>query len=403
MNRTMWKRYERGRSKYLEIRALELLSTAMGSAQPFHSLTFPAADGDGQDELDGLLMLDHYLFLVECKAGGFTPPARRGAPKRMIHDLEKLVADAHSQALKARRYISTADSPTFVAEDGTAVTIDKSRFDRIFLVTVTLEPLDPFTPVLHRVADLGIFEEEDLPWAIYLLDLRVISELIEYPAQLIHYLDRRLRLHEAKDVEADDELDWFGHYMHEGLSLEDLRAWPGDKIQLLTYTTDMDDYFLHQAGERATPASKPAQPIPKKLRQVIEEVEREKGEGYVDVVCRLLDMGSDARKKFVKSLDKIRQRSRQDGGDHNFSMFFSGVKFGLTVFSGLNTPPDELVQRLQNYCIAKKYQTKMDMWLGLGSHLSCPGLVHAWVMSAEPWRFDAQMEELVGKFFPGGT
>jgi hypothetical protein len=321
----------------------------------------------------------------------------------MIHDLEKLVADAHSQALKARRYISTAGSPRFVAEDGTAVTIDKSRFDRIFLVTVTLEPLDPFTPVLHRVADLGIFEEEDLPWAIYLLDLRVISELIEYPAQLIHYLDRRLRLHEAKDVEADDELDWFGHYMHEGLSLEDLQAWPGDKMQLLTYTTDMDDYFLHQAGERATPAPKPAQPIPKKLRQVIEEVEREKGEGYVDVVCRLLDMGSDARKRFVKSLDKIRQRSRQDGEDHNFTMFFSGVKFGLTVFSGLNTPPDELVQRLQNYCIAKKYQTKMDMWLGLGSHLSCPGLVHSWVISAEPWRFDAQMEELVRKFFPGGT
>jgi hypothetical protein len=395
----LWERYQRARSGYLESRSLELLSQALGGAPHYRRLKFPKVEGDGEDELDGLLTFDRCLFLVECKAGGFSPAARRGAEEPMLHGLKDLVADAHSQALKARRYIAVTDSPTFVAEDGTAVTIDKARFDRVLLVTTTLEPLDVFTPVLHKVADLGIFEAGDLPWAVYLLDLAVISQLIEFPGQLIHYLDRRLRLHEAKNVEAGDELDWFGHYLHEGLSLEDLQAWPADRIQLLSYTTSMDDYFLHQAGERQTPAPKPAQPMPKKLRQIITELETERAEGYVDVVCHLLDMGADARKRFVKSVDKIRERSRRDGGDHDFYMLFSGADFGLSVLTGLTTPLPKLTERMQAYCVAKKYQTKMNRWVGLVSHLALRRLVHAWVMLTEPWRYDGEMEEVVTRLF----
>jgi len=174
-----------------------------------------------------------------------------------------------------------------------------------------------------------------------------------------------------------------------------LKAWPGDKIQLLTYTTTMDDYFLYQAGERETPAPKPVQPMPNKLRQMIAELETERAEGYVDVVCHLLDMGADARRRFVKSVDKIRGLSRRDGGDHNFFALSSGAGFGLCVFTGLATALPQLVERMQVYSSAKKYQTRMQTWVGLASHLALPGLVHGWVMLTDPWQYDAQMEEVV--------
>ena len=45
-------------------------------------------------ELDGLLMLDSALFLVEAKAGSLSPPARRGARKRMVGDIKELVEQA---------------------------------------------------------------------------------------------------------------------------------------------------------------------------------------------------------------------------------------------------------------------------------------------------------------------
>jgi len=321
MLKPVWERYQKSRSRYLESRSLELLSEALGGAAYHPRLKFPRSEGAGENELDGLVMFDRYLFLVECKAGAFRPAARKGAEEPMLHGLKDLIADAHAQALKASDYISSCDNANFVAEDGTTITINRADFDRIFLVTTTLEPLDVYTPVLHRVADFGIFSEGELPWAVHLLDLRVISELVEFPAQLVHYLDRRLRLHSAKNVEAGDELDWFGHYLHEGLSSEDLQRWSADHIQLASYTTAMDDYFLYQGGQRHTPAPKPAQTMPREFRQIIVELEAERAEGYVDLVCKLLDMGPAARKRLGKSLTKIRKKRRRQSADDTFGVY----------------------------------------------------------------------------------
>ena len=395
----VWERYQRNRCRYLESRSVELLSKALGGAPYYSRLKYRPSDVDAENELDGLLTFDRYLFLVECKAGSFARAARRGAEEPMLHGLKDLIADAHDQALKARDYISSCETANFAAENGATVAIKRADFDRIFLVTTTLEPLDVYTPVLHRVADLGIFSEGELPWAVYLLDLRVISELVEFPAQLIHYLDRRLRLHSAKKVEAGDELDWFGHYLIEGLSIEDLQRWPADRIQLASYTTAMDDYFMYQGGQRQTPAPRPTQSMPEKLREIIAELEAQHAEGYVDLVCHLLDMGSDARKRFVKSFDKARERARRDGGEHSFAMLFSGADFGLCVFAGLTTPLPTLVEHMQAYCVAKKYQTKMNKWVGLASHLALPRLVNAWVMLKNPWQHDAKMEKVVAELF----
>lgn len=216
---------------------------------------------------------------------------------------------------------------TFVADSGSTVTVSKADFDRVFLITTTLEPLDVYTAALHRVADLGIFSEGQLPWAVHLLDLRIVADLLEFPAQFVHYLDRRLRLHSAKNVEAGDEMDWLGHYLSEGLSLEDLQRWPADRIQLASYTTAMDDYFLYQAGQRKTPAPKPVQNMPREFRRVIEELEAERAHGYLNLVCELLDMAPDKRKSFAKFASKARKKLRREGNDGAFGTY--GTVTGL--------------------------------------------------------------------------
>ena len=393
----IWERYQKHRSDYLVSEGVRLISETLKHGKSYQNLKYQFEE-DGQQkggELDGLVLYDKYAFLIEGKAGTLTEPARRGAPKRIISDIRKLIVESHEQATRAEKYISTTEEPIFQLPDGQELKIDKSNLNTSFLVTLTSDPLDTFTPVLYQVAELGIFGEGKLPWAVYLLDLKVIRELIEFPSQFIHYLNRRLRINELANIEASDELDWLGYYFHEGLYFEDVSKSGIDRFQLLSYTTAMDEYFMYQTGERSTPAPKPHQSMPKLFKQIIFELEDRHPTGYSQIVCILLDMDSKTRNKFTKWFERSRRNTKRDGRMHDFTFPFPDAQTAITVMTCRDLPPKEFESRLQAYCQLKKYQLRYTRWVAIGSHIRISGLTQFWGFVDAPWEYDATMEQLI--------
>ncbi len=264
-SQTLWARYDAIRADYVEKKAIEYLSNALHPGRSYRSLKYWVTEhGQRKEaELDGLLVIDSALFLVEAKAGSVTQPARRGASASLKTDLQKLVGDAYSQALRAKKYIQETDQPTFSLSDGSTVQVPQERIARIFLVSVTLDALDAFATNISQFQDFGFFEESDFPWVVSLTDLRVISELVEFPSQFVHYLIRRLRINEHGRAQTYDELDWFGTYLQNGLYFEDMldEQDAPDMIYVQPATTHFDDYYFYLTGQRKTPVSKPTQPI----------------------------------------------------------------------------------------------------------------------------------------------
>ena len=302
-DRRLWNRYSDLRGEFLEKASLELLGNALPHAKVHRNLKYK------EGELDGLILLDRALFLVEAKAGSLTDAAQRGAPESIRTGLKKLLGKAHCQGLRARTYITETEDPTFNLGTGEVVHIDQSQVDHIFVIAVTLDPLAVFTPMLHEVAKLGIFAPGELPWAVPIYDLQVICEMLEFPCQLVHYLQRRSRLNELARMEATDELDWFGHYLTEGLYFEE---YPTDvQIGLQTYTTQFDDYYLYEQGQRSTPAAKPRQPMPSFMRQLLAELEEQHPPGYLADALALLDMSPRSREEFARAA-KMRQQKPQN-------------------------------------------------------------------------------------------
>jgi len=393
----LWDRYQKHRADYLISEGVRLVSEILKYGKSHQNLKYKLEE-DGQQkegELDGLVLYDQYAFLIEGKAGTLTEPARRGAPKRIMSDIKKLIVESHEQAMRAEQYISTSEKPVFQLSDGKELQIDKLNLNASFLITLTLDPLDTFTPVLYQVAELGILGEGKLPWAVCLLDLKVFRELIEFPSQFIHYLNRRLRINELATIEAYDELDWLGHYFHEGLYFEDVSNHDIDRFQLLSYTTDMDDYFMYQTGERSTPATKPHQPMPELLRQIISELEDEHPIGYSQIACTLLDMDLKMRKKFTKWFERSRRNTNRDGRMHDFTFSSPDVQTAITVMTCRDLHPKDFEKRLQAYCQLKKYQLRCAKWVAIGSHVRLPGLVQFWGFVDAPWEYDATMEQLI--------
>lgn len=403
-DKALWERYKWIRAEYVEEKAIEYLSQALKHATVYRNLKYRVSENGVTKEaqLDGLLTLDSAVFLVEAKAGSISLPTRRRAPKRMIEEIKELVEEAYLQALRAKRYIQKSYKPTFFLADGTIIEIPKDRFDQIFLVTVTLESMDAFITTLYRLQDMDLFTEGDLPWAVSLTDLRVISELVEFPGQFVHYLKMRQRLNELGRVKAHDELDWFGHYLKEGLFFDDIFEQPDAPsfFKLLPYTTAFDDYYFYITGQRKTPAPKPKQPMPEIMRQVLAELETHHLPGYLDAARALLDMDGHTREAFAENVTKRRECTSRDLSFHDFSLKLGKPNFGITYMFAHSKHVSQLQKRLTGYCTLKKYQTKSNLWVGLGCIVDAPGWAPMGIVLKEPWNYDEEMERLVADSLP---
>jgi hypothetical protein len=403
-NARYWKRYEKSRSHYLEQATLQCFQRALPCAQVYQNLKYTIQQPDGSvkiAELDGLVVFDTVVFLVEVKAGTVSPPARRGARHLIKEELRELVEHAYLQGLRAKRYIQQTDFPRFTAEDGTAVSIQKDRIDQVFLVAVTLEALDAFVTDLYQLQEIGLFVDGDLPWAVSLTDLRVISELVEFPCQFVHYLLRRQKLNEIRKNSANDELDWFGHYLLEGLYFENMVETNAiDRMNLLSYTTAIDSYYLYKMEIRRTPAEIPRQQMPALLRLLLQSLEDQRPHGYIRAGCALLDMDGKTREEFVHGIEQLKAKTRSDQCLHDLTLVFSDAKLGITCMFATPSKFGELQTRLPSYCALKKYQTKSDTWVGIGIDVCAKAPLQALLTVREAWREDVALDELVRRVFP---
>ncbi len=393
----IWQKYLKSRANYLESTAITCLTQGLRYATAYQNLKYDVVDGTGKKistELDGLLILDNALFLVEAKSGSLSLPARRGAPS-MKEDLTKLVEEAYSQALRASNYITNNDRPIFRLSNGNQFVIDKDKHNEIFLVTVSLDDLDTFVTNTHKLKEFGLLQSSNqYPWAVTLANLRVICELNEFSSQLVHYIKRRLHLNELGWVNAHDELDWFGHYLLEGLYFDSLKKNPEEKFiyNLLSYSWIFDDYYYYVTGQRKKTVDRPTQKMPPIMREVLAELDRKHDEGYLMVACCLLDMSSESRKEWTDTALKLRQQTKVDREIHSITMPFTDGDFGFAFFTCPSELENEFLDHIMGYSILKKYQTRFHKWVTIGCISDTSEWVDYFVVIGGQWVFDQELD-----------
>jgi hypothetical protein len=372
-DRRLWDRYEHHRSQYLEESVLELLRGVSDQVVTYRGLTYEFDDGDGrrQYELDGLALVDRVAFVVECKAGGLRPAARRGAAGSLVDDLEALIGDAQRQAARSARYLQSQPNVSFQV-DGDEISIARDGLRRIILCTATLDELLAFATHVASIKELVALPPDVLAWAVNLSDLRVIADLVEGAGQLVHYLGRRIALEEL-EISAQDELDWFGHYLHEGLFFDAALRADMPQLSIGTYTEPMDDYYLWQAGVRSEKVDKPRQKMPPLLRQLMQRLETEGPAGFVDATIMLLDGGTDERQLLARNIRDRRVRAAARG----FAALRVGIETNNMLVYVAGDAMDEAGFRA--YVEAARYVGKRSDTIGILERLdpSQPLLVHA--------------------------
>lgn len=292
------------RDDYVEAAAVDLLASILTGCTAHRNLYYHYSEGAERRraELDGLILYDDCLLIVEVEASGLSDAARRGAPESILHDLSASLDKAYSQALRVLTLMRSADEVSFLDEANREICrVRFGDYKRHFLISVTREQFASLATQLHSIRKLGLITGVEWPWAVSLNDLRVIAEIITHPTVFLHYLVRRLEVNSYEAITVSDELDLFGHFLAQGLYFrEDEMVRVNDKVALEGFTEDLDDYY--RAEEHAAPIAKPRYPLPARLEELIGVLERVRPRHFSTAALQILSYGTVGLEKLDEQI-----------------------------------------------------------------------------------------------------
>lgn len=393
--------YQKKRAEYLEKKALEYLKNILPEAKVFGKL-FYCVEENGKTkrpETDGLILYDENLFIIETKAGGLSISARRGGLERMKRDVSELVDNAYKQALRTKQYIMDTPEPTFEFEDGSKALVikDKHKYRNVYILNITLQNLGQLSTQLNALKSLNLIPGKEWPWSVFINDLRVISELIEFPSEFLHFLQRRIRANNYPQFRTIDELDFLMFYFYEGLYFEGGTLGNVDEYVPSGYTEDLDRYYDYLGG-RVSNAKKPRLKICKEYRRLIAELESMGKYRFTKVTTTLLGLDSETQQAILDNLKKVKDTSEKDGRDHDFTMYFKETKMGLMFSVSVERKPDFWI-KIDRHCKLKMYQTRFEEWILITVDVHKEGTqAFDFQIYNQKWNYDPIMEEQLKRF-----
>ena len=392
-----WEPYQQHRGVYLEQESLALLTAHFPTATIHRSIKYfvpnpnaatPESTPDRYTKLvegDGLLVVDDVAIIVEAKAGALSPASRTGNAARLGADLRKIVTDADGQARRMRDRIREDHGLRLQGNSW----LDLQGVREIHAIAVSLEDLSGIATVTSKLVEAGFLAHAEHPWTVSLHDLRIISELVERPAELLLYLRRRTEPEVTRRFHAVDELDFFLEFYATGLYVEpdpaqkaaelpqfgepavaNKRRFRRQPLKMITSRTDvLDAWYFYELGTRTTPAMKPSFNANAELLPLVDHVTETAQPGWLRTGTTLLEGSSAVQRSAARYSSKLAKATLADRRSHSFTAAggtradTSFVIVWMTI--GLDETRVMAENRLRTYISAKNHQLQVAIGAGL--------------------------------------
>lgn len=278
------------RGKYLEEQAMEFFKIILKITDKdlFVNLYY------GEYELDGLIKYGDILLLVEMKAGKLGDSAYRGSILSFLKDMDDLLGYGVNQGFRAKQYIESNSPAVFYDEtrQQEIIRVNKNDFQNIYVITTYFEPISFAITQLNLMKSLEIVDDVN-NWAIYLNDLRIISEINEHPTIFLHYLKQRLSLNLLNKYTAHDELDYYMAYLKTRLIFTEEETGNSTDIVLSGFTEDLDSYYFFLEGKRSK-VEKPKLYLPECIDKLLTKLETQQPLHFIELAYILLEINQIA-------------------------------------------------------------------------------------------------------------
>lgn len=296
---------------------LSLLSRLLPTAKTHQSVYYKWPIGPSGTkqwcETDGLLIYDDHLIVLEVKAGAFThtPPS-----SDFLAHIESLDALLRAPSEQTDRFCAYLESEPRVAiydsEHRQIGVLEQGSFRCITRCCVTLDQLTEFAARAENLNELGVNVGSSPVWTVSVDDLRVFADVIDSPLIFCHFLEQRAKAFLSPALQTDDELDHLALYLshnHYSTYAEDFEF--DTPVHWHGYREGLDRYFSAKAG--GDPSDVPGQPIPTRLREIIDVLARANASGRCKAAAWILDMGGDFRIQASTLIDQVLEEQQRLG------------------------------------------------------------------------------------------
>ncbi len=252
-------------------------------------------------------MFEDMAIVIEGKGSALSFQAHRGDIKRLKSEIKEAVEEAWRQGARARDFILGGADAVFQDSHGSEVRIPAGSISEVLIVNPTLHELAGHAPQIGRLRALGLFPEGEVPWSVFINNLRVIAETSGNAAVFLHYIRWRGRLPLGERVIVSDEIDLWGCFLNSerfGMLADSGKWLVGNS------TTDFDAYYdglLGRGPKRARPKKFLREPV----KSFVERMAADRPRGWRDAAGVCLDLSiPELALVSVRAADVARHASR---------------------------------------------------------------------------------------------
>jgi hypothetical protein len=242
---------------------------------------------------------------------------------------------------------------------------------RTLRVAVTLEDLSAVAPAAWRLQESGLLPtDEGAPWIVGIHELELICQLVQRPAELVHYIVRRARANRQR-IWAMDEMDFFIQYLRRGLFWTEEEV-SGAYLELGSHTDSLDAWWYGEQVVRKK-APRPKQKMNKNTRTLLDYIEATGMAGRIEAQLMVYEMSTATRERVAAGLRQLLRRTATDGQPHDMTLEF-GDDFGVTLHSVPAYMAAEASDRLADHGLRRVELSGPRRWLGLSTIAGFPRL-----------------------------
>lgn len=383
------------RGSYTEKRAEEVLIKVFGKDRVFRNVKVQRKKGQGVTEkgkdfteIDILALVGNKAIVVQAKSKKMSQLSKQGNLTNLIEDFQKAIQQAYDQGIKSRDHILSEDAE--ILDSSGRPVIPEDTLNDVYILIVTTDDYPFLTLQISNL--LNREESQPFPLAVNIFDLDLLATYLPDPFDFSYYIKQRVFL--AEKIMSPSEISCLGYHLEQKLFID-----PRDDRTHISIAEDfgqiIDDDMMRRLYGTPEDASK------SKLNQkwknksfsiLVDQIKQSHNPGLTDAVFFLNSLSSDTADELIKVMESTKKKSLQDGRAHNFSMPMD-TGGGISYVAEFDKNRD-LRKSILTYSVARKYLTKADEWLGLGSYADSDNVIDSVVYSCTPWQYNQKTEEI---------
>ena len=299
----------RHRGAFAEELSSEFLVRVFGDERVFTNVELVSSGGETLGEIDVLVVFADCAIVLQAKSKRLTLEGRKGNDRQLRRDFKLAVADSVTQALSCGALLEDSSVRLRRSDGGSVPSIPNPL--TVFPVSIVTDHYPALALQVRQFLNATPTEHIMLPLVTDIFALDAITEMLQSPIMLLHYLKSRGK----QDVEffANNELVLLSLYLKHGLAIDQDR----DLVVVGDDVSDHLDIAMTVRREQIRGVALPTGMLTwlkgTLLQRIFDEIDDRPRPVTIRLGLMLLDLAEDAALDLDDQILTTIERTRVDG------------------------------------------------------------------------------------------